>query len=88
MTYDSTALLDLQEEFENAFSDKLQVVNFFERRKTRLLKVWFVQWEAFVSAEEYCTFWCTLTVDAVRSRAISKVGQDEHWPRCRPLRPQ
>lgn len=52
VAYDSIALLDLQEEFENAFSNKLQVVNFFERRKTRLLKVWFVQWEAFVSKQE------------------------------------
>jgi hypothetical protein len=53
LTYDSIALLDLQEEFESAFGDKLQVVNFFERRKTRLLKAWFVQWEAFVSQREY-----------------------------------
>jgi hypothetical protein len=49
VAYDSIALLDLQEEFESAFSDRLTVFDFFERRKTRLLKVWFVQWEAFVS---------------------------------------
>jgi hypothetical protein len=49
MTYDSVHLLDLHKEFENAIGDKLQVVNFFEQRKTRLLKVWFIQWEEFVS---------------------------------------
>ena len=30
-------------------SDGLRVVNFFEERKTRLLKTWIVQWEKFVS---------------------------------------
>ena len=49
VAYDSLPLLDLHEEFENAVSEKLRVVNFFEQRKTRLLKVWFVQWEEFVS---------------------------------------
>ncbi|KAF2704007.1 hypothetical protein K504DRAFT_451211 [Pleomassaria siparia CBS 279.74] len=52
LTYDSVALLDIQEEFETAFSNKLQVINFFERRKTRLLKLWFVQWEAFCVTEQ------------------------------------
>lgn len=47
--YDSLPLLDLHEEFENAVGDKLQVVNFFEQRKTQMLKLWFLQWEEFVS---------------------------------------
>ena len=47
--YDSLSLLDLHEEFENAASAKLRVVNFYEQRKTPLLKVWFVQWEEFVN---------------------------------------
>ena len=39
VAYDSISLLDLHEEFKNAVSDKLQVVNFYEQRKTRILKV-------------------------------------------------
>jgi hypothetical protein len=49
VAYDSLPLLDLDEEFASAASGNLRVVNFFEQRKTRLLKVWFIQWDAFVS---------------------------------------
>lgn len=49
VAYDSIALLDLQEQFEDAFNVRLQVVNVFECRRTRFMKVWFFQWEAFVS---------------------------------------
>lgn len=70
--YDSLSLLDLHEEFENVFSGKLRVVNFFEQRKTRILKLWFLQWEEWVS-RPLPTKGNTLKVDAVRSGAISEV---------------
>ncbi|RYP91980.1 hypothetical protein DL770_001901 [Monosporascus sp. CRB-9-2] len=47
VAYDSLSLLDMQDDFIYAITDELQVVNFFELRKTRLLKVWFLQWEEF-----------------------------------------
>ena len=49
VAYDTFPLQDLHEEFECARGEQLQVVNFFEQRKTRLFKVWFWQWEEFVS---------------------------------------
>jgi hypothetical protein len=49
LAYDSVSLLDLHREFVAATRDGLRVVNFFEERKTRLLKAWIVQWEEFVS---------------------------------------
>ena len=49
LAYDSVSLLDLHREFMDVTSDGLRVVNFFEERKTRLLKTWIVQWEKFVS---------------------------------------
>lgn len=42
--------MDLHQDFEAAAGQKLQVVNFFEQRKTRLAKVWLFQWETFVSS--------------------------------------
>jgi hypothetical protein len=48
VTYDSLSLRDLHADFEDAVGNKLHVVNFFEQRKTRILKVWFIQWEEFV----------------------------------------
>ena len=29
----------------------MQIINFFEERKTTVLKVWFLQWEEFVSGK-------------------------------------
>ena len=49
VAYDSTSLLDLHREFVAVARDELRVFNFFEERKTRVLKVWFIQWEEFVS---------------------------------------
>ena len=49
VAYDSTSLLDLHREFVAVTRDELRVFNFFEERKTRVLKVWFIQWEEFVS---------------------------------------
>jgi hypothetical protein len=49
VAYDSTTLLDLHRQFVAVAKDGLRVVNFFEQRKTRILKLWFIQWEEFVS---------------------------------------
>lgn len=49
VAYDSLPLFELHKSFEGCRSENLQVVNFFEQRKVRLLKLWFVQWEKFVS---------------------------------------
>jgi hypothetical protein len=49
VAYDSLPLKDLQTDFEEATSENLQVVNFYERRKTQILKIWFYQWEEMVS---------------------------------------
>jgi hypothetical protein len=49
LAYDSVSLLDLHREFVAVAGDGLRVVNFFEERKICVLKVWFIQWVAFVS---------------------------------------
>ncbi|KAF2867143.1 hypothetical protein BDV95DRAFT_598272 [Massariosphaeria phaeospora] len=54
--YDALPLLELQDEFERVRSDKFQVVNFFEQRKTRLVKVWLFQWEKFCVREQSATY--------------------------------
>jgi hypothetical protein len=53
VAYDSTPLLDLHREFVDFAKDRLPVVKFFEQRKTRVLKLWFIQWEEFVSKLEF-----------------------------------
>ncbi|KAF2730807.1 hypothetical protein EJ04DRAFT_30403 [Polyplosphaeria fusca] len=52
IAYDSLSLLDLDDEFENVVGGKLRVVNFFEQRKTRILKAWFIQWDEFCVKEQ------------------------------------
>ncbi|KAF1922859.1 uncharacterized protein M421DRAFT_338260 [Didymella exigua CBS 183.55] len=54
--YDALPLLELHEEFESARSEKLQVVNFFEQRKMRLVKVWFFRWDEFCVREQSATY--------------------------------
>lgn len=49
VAYDSLPLQDLHTDFENIVGESLKVVNFFETRKTRILKIWFYQWEEMVS---------------------------------------
>jgi hypothetical protein len=49
LAYDAMPLLDLHRQFVAVTKDGPQVVNFFEQRKTRVLKLWFIQWEKFVS---------------------------------------
>lgn len=49
LAYDSFVLLDLHRAFEAVWGEDQQVVNFFEERRTRIWKVWFWQWDEFVS---------------------------------------
>jgi hypothetical protein len=49
VAYDSTSLLDLHRDFTSVMGDNIRVVNFFEQRKVCLFKVWFLQWNDFVS---------------------------------------
>jgi tetratricopeptide (TPR) repeat protein len=46
---DSNSLRDLHKGFVTSISDKIQVCNFFEQRKTRILSVGIFNWEEFVS---------------------------------------
>ena len=48
IAYDSTRLLDMHREFADVAKDGLRVVNIFEQRKSRILKLWFYQWEDMV----------------------------------------
>jgi len=48
LAYDSLFLQDLHHNFASV-SNGLQVVNFFEKRKTRLFKAWVVQWDEYES---------------------------------------
>ncbi|KAL9026743.1 MAG: hypothetical protein Q9196_004638 [Gyalolechia fulgens] len=56
VAYDSLPLQDLHREFENATRDKLRVINFYEQRKTQVLKVWFIQWEEWCVPEQSATY--------------------------------
>jgi hypothetical protein len=47
--YDSTSLLDLHRTFAGVVHNDLRVVNFFEQRPTHILRLWFIQWQEFVS---------------------------------------
>ena len=49
VAHDSPYLRDLHRRFVLNAKIESKVVNFFEQRKTRLLKIWFQQWEEFVS---------------------------------------
>ena len=55
VVYDALPLSDLHRDFDDATSKTLQVVNFYETRKTRILKVWFYQWEEYVSKASLST---------------------------------
>ncbi|KAL8724128.1 MAG: hypothetical protein Q9166_008115, partial [cf. Caloplaca sp. 2 TL-2023] len=56
VAYDSLPLRDLHEEFENVIGDKLRVINFYEQRKTQVLKLWFIQWEEWCVREQSATY--------------------------------
>ena len=49
LEYDAISLRDLHEQFIASVRDDLQVVNFYEQRPIRLLKLWLFQWQGFVS---------------------------------------
>jgi hypothetical protein len=49
ISHDSNSLRDLHKAFVTSVSDKIQVCNFFEQRKTRIFSVGIFNWEEFVS---------------------------------------
>ncbi|KAJ5899177.1 hypothetical protein N7495_003921 [Penicillium taxi] len=65
LEYDSVFLSDLHESFIASIHDDLQVVNFFEQRPLRLLRLWFIQWQIFCVPERSATF---------DGRTVSKIG--------------
>ncbi|CAI6226687.1 unnamed protein product [Periconia digitata] len=52
VVYDALPLSDLHRDFENVLSENVEVINFYETRKTRILKVWFYQWEEYCVPEQ------------------------------------
>jgi tetratricopeptide (TPR) repeat protein len=54
---DSNSLRDLHKAFVTSVSDKIQVCNFFEQRKTRILSVGIFNWEEFVSTPGILPSW-------------------------------
>ncbi|KAI9775707.1 MAG: hypothetical protein M1816_005776, partial [Peltula sp. TS41687] len=56
LAYDSVPLFDLHSQFVAVAGDSLQVVNFFEQRKTCILKLWFVQRSAFCVPKQSATY--------------------------------
>ncbi|KAI9777310.1 MAG: hypothetical protein M1816_004798 [Peltula sp. TS41687] len=56
LVYDSVSLFDLHREFVKVTGDGLRVVNFVKERKTSVLKLWFIQWEAFCVPEQSATY--------------------------------
>ncbi|KAK1976079.1 hypothetical protein LZ30DRAFT_324763 [Colletotrichum cereale] len=46
--YDAFPLRDLHTNFVKATGTNMQIFNFFEKRRTPLLRMWFVQWQQFV----------------------------------------
>jgi hypothetical protein len=50
ISHDSNSLRDLHKAFVASVSDKLQVCNFFEQRRTRIFSIGIFNWEEFVSA--------------------------------------
>jgi tetratricopeptide (TPR) repeat protein len=84
LTYDSPDLLDLHKDFTNSVNERLEVVNFFESRKSRLFKVWFMSAEAICVKEESATYQAPRTDNialAVDHYNLNKfqAKDDEHY---------
>ncbi|OJJ84728.1 uncharacterized protein ASPGLDRAFT_170633 [Aspergillus glaucus CBS 516.65] len=56
LTYDSLSLHDLHDRFMKVATKIQYIANFFEQRKTRILKVWWFHWEEFCVREQSATF--------------------------------
>lgn len=48
LAYDSAPLRDLHQDFVDASANEFRVVNFYEERRTRLIKFWVLSWNEFV----------------------------------------
>ncbi|KAK4667919.1 LOW QUALITY PROTEIN: uncharacterized protein QC764_0111100 [Podospora pseudoanserina] len=56
LEYDSFSLHDLHKDFMAVAPDDLRVFNFFEKRPTRILRLWFVRLERFCVHEQSATY--------------------------------
>ncbi|KAL5000887.1 hypothetical protein BDV10DRAFT_199813 [Aspergillus recurvatus] len=56
LTYDSLSLQDLHDNFTKAVKNVQSITNFYEQRKSRILKVWWFQWEEFCVQQQSATF--------------------------------
>ncbi|KXX72981.1 Protein SERAC1, partial [Madurella mycetomatis] len=56
LEYDSISLHDLHKDFIAVAPDDLRVFNFFEKRPTQILRLWFVQWQRFCVREQSATY--------------------------------
>ncbi|KAE8149842.1 hypothetical protein BDV25DRAFT_130058 [Aspergillus avenaceus] len=56
LTYDCLFLHELHEKFVKAATKVQQIINFFEQRKTQILKVGWLSWEEFCVREQSATF--------------------------------
>ncbi|KAK3326026.1 P-loop containing nucleoside triphosphate hydrolase protein [Apodospora peruviana] len=56
LEYDSISLHDFHKEFMAIAQDDLRVFNFFEKRPTQLLRLWFIQWQQFCVREQSATY--------------------------------
>ncbi|KAK3368554.1 hypothetical protein B0H63DRAFT_77770 [Podospora didyma] len=56
LEYDSISLHDLHKDFIRTSQDDLRVFNFFEKRPTQILQLWFVQWQRLCVREQSATY--------------------------------
>ncbi|KAK3361036.1 hypothetical protein B0T24DRAFT_671680 [Lasiosphaeria ovina] len=56
LEYDSISLHDLHKDFMAVARDDLRVFNFFEKRPTRILRLWFIQWQRLCVREQSATY--------------------------------
>lgn len=70
LIYDSPHLHELHKRFTQAAVDVKSIVNFYERYKTPLFKLWWFQWGAFVRTE-FNFLYRILTLVIVRPETIS-----------------
>jgi len=49
LSYDLASLRDLHQAFVDVSADDFRVVNFYEKRKEHMFKIWIFRWDEFVS---------------------------------------
>ena len=48
LAYDSVPIRDLHRDFVAVANNRVQIVNIFETRKSRFMRLWFIQWDILV----------------------------------------